>query len=103
MQYLGGKVKLAKHIIAVMSEYREPNQYWVEPFVGGANVIDKVEGKRIGNDSNEYLIEMLKDAQQGRNFPRTISASEYARIKENKDVDKSLTAFVGFGCSFGGK
>jgi DNA adenine methylase len=42
-----------------MLEYRKENACWVEPFVGGANMIDKVEGKRIGADLNEYLIEAL--------------------------------------------
>ena len=33
---------------------------YVEPFVGGANVIDKIKcDVRIGSDINEYLIELL--------------------------------------------
>ena len=33
-----------------------------EPFVGGgANMIDKVQGKRIGADLNEYVIALLNE------------------------------------------
>ena len=38
---------------------------WVEPFVGGANMIDKVDGKRIGNDSHKHLIALHKALQDG--------------------------------------
>ena len=38
---------------------RKPDQWWVEPFVGGANMIDKVVGNRMGNDSHEFLIALL--------------------------------------------
>lgn len=43
-----------------MLKDRKEGQYWVEPFVGGANMIDKVTGNRIGADFNEYVIEALK-------------------------------------------
>jgi DNA adenine methylase len=65
MRYIGSKVKIAKYILPIILKDREPNQWYVEPFVGGANIIDKVEGNRIGGDSNEYLIEMWKALQNG--------------------------------------
>jgi DNA adenine methylase len=43
---MGSKNKIAKHILPIMSNYRTNEMTWVEPFVGGANMIDKVEGKR---------------------------------------------------------
>ena len=48
MQYMGSKNRIAKHILPIMLAERKPDQWWVEPFVGGANMIDKVEGNRIG-------------------------------------------------------
>ena len=63
MQYVGSKNKIAKHILPIMLAERKPDQCWVEPFVGGANMIDKVEGSRIGNDCHEYLIALLKALQ----------------------------------------
>ena len=59
MQYMGSKDRIAKHILPIMLAERKPDQWWVEPFVGGANMIDKVEGNRIGNDSHEFLIALL--------------------------------------------
>ena len=60
---MGSKNRIAKHILPIMLEHRKEGQYWVEPFVGGANMIDKVEGLRIGNDSHVYLIALLKALQ----------------------------------------
>ena len=59
MQYMGSKNRIAKHILPIMLAERKPDQWWVEPFVGGANMIDKFEGNRIGNDSHEFLIALL--------------------------------------------
>ncbi len=51
MKYLGSKNRIAKYILPIMLNNRHCRT-WVEPFVGGANTIDKVDGKRIGNDKN---------------------------------------------------
>ncbi len=83
---------------------RKPDQWWVEPFVGGANIIDKVTGKRMGNDSNEFLIALLAAARDGYVPPTDISKEMYYAIKSNpQDYPKELVGFVGFLCSFGGK
>ena len=60
MKYMGSKNRIAKHILPIMLKDRKEGQYWVEPFVGGANMIDKVEGNRIGADFNESVIKALK-------------------------------------------
>jgi hypothetical protein len=36
---MGSKNRIAKHILPIMIAERKPNQLWVEPFVGGANMI----------------------------------------------------------------
>lgn len=46
---------------------------------------------------------MFEAIKGGWEIPEEISVEEYKRIKENKDENKPLTGFVGFGCSFGGK
>jgi len=58
MKYMGSKNRIAKEILLIMLKERG-QRTWVEPFVGGANMIDKVEGKRIGADINPYLIDAL--------------------------------------------
>lgn len=57
----------------------------------------------ILNDKQEYLIELYKALQNGWLPPESLSEEEYRHIRDHKDEDKPLTAFAGFGCSFGGK
>ena len=103
MQYFGGKQRISKQIVEVLNEYRKDNQPLVEPFVGGCNVISKMNGERYCYDINEYLIEMYKAVQNGWIPPTTITKEEYDYIRNNKDKDKPLTGFVGIGCSYSGK
>ena len=57
---MGSKNRIAKNILPIMLKDRKEGQSWVEPFVGGANIIDKVDGLRIGADSNNHVISALK-------------------------------------------
>lgn len=59
MKYMGSKNRIARYILPIMLAERNKEQCWVEPFVGGANMIDKVCGKRIGADLDQYLIKAL--------------------------------------------
>lgn len=104
MQYLGSKARIVKKILPILLKNRKPDQYYVEPFVGGCNSIDKVSGPRIGNDSNEYLIALWRALKCGWIPPTTISREFYTEIRLNKNkFSKELVCFVGFLCSFGGK
>lgn len=104
MKYVGGKSKQAKHILPIILKDRKEAQYYVEPFAGGFNMITKVDGLRIANDINEYVIALFKAIQDGWTPPDSITEEEYKEIKNNKDAfPKHLVAFVGFACSFGGK
>ena len=58
MKYMGSKNRIAKYLLPIILKDRKEGQWYVEPFVGGANMIDKVDGNRIGADNNEYLIAM---------------------------------------------
>lgn len=102
MKYMGSKNRIAKHILPIMLEKRE-NRTWVEPFVGGANMIDKVEGCRIGADSNPYLIEALKLIRDNpKSIPDLITEDDYTKARTELKLD-GLTGFIGFAMSFGGK
>ena len=103
MQYFGGKAKIAKYIVPYLEGVRKDNQIFVEPFVGGANIVSQMSGKRKAYDFNEYLIEMYKGVQNGYELPDSLTEEEYKYIREHKDEDRVLTGFVGFGCSFAGK
>lgn len=104
MQYMGSKNRIAKHLLPVILEHKTPEMTWVEPFVGGANMIDKVNGKRIGNDSHKHLIALHKALQDGWIPPTEVSKEMYYDVKANQqNYSDELIGFVGFLCSFGGK
>ena len=78
MKYMGSKNRIAKHILPIILKDRKENQYYVEPFVGGANMIDKVGGLRIGSDVNKYLIALWKGMQQNLDRPYIIDKELYS-------------------------
>lgn len=102
MQYMGSKARHAKELLPIILKDRKPGQWYVEPFVGGANMIDKVDGPRIGADSNEYLICLLDAVSNGWVPPELVTEEEYNCAKGDRAIDP-WTAFIGYGCSFGGK
>jgi len=56
MKYMGSKARIAKYILPIMLKDRKEGQWWVEPFVGGGNMIDKVDGNRYGSDYDSLAI-----------------------------------------------
>ena len=88
MKYLGSKNRIAKHILPIILKDRFDGQYFVEPFVGGANTIDKVKGNRIGADKNVYMIALHQELQNGWLPPKNITKEEYTHLKENKELYK---------------
>lgn len=108
MRYMGSKARIARDILPIMLANRSEDQYYVEPFCGGCNTIDKVPGLRIANDVNNYLIEMFKALTTGWDPPITISKDcyEVARSCYKWDLDyypTHLIGWVGFIASFNGK
>lgn len=74
-------------------------------FCGSCAVESKLRNysSMICNDKHGYLISLLRGVQAGYELPESISAEQYQAIRLNKDADRVLSGFVGFGCSFGGK
>ena len=103
MRYLGGKHRLAKHILPIILKNRKEGQYYVEPFLGAANTFCKVQDPKIGSDNNKYLIAMWMALQEGWEPPSEVPEELYIYVNNNKEENLPLTAFVGFGCSFSGK
>lgn len=112
MRYQGGKSRIAKSIADILTKVGEKEKYnnnksldFISLFCGSCVIESKVDNfdKIICNDKHTYLIEMFKGLQNGYELPDEISKEQYVYIKKNKDLDKVLTGFVGFGCSFGGK
>lgn len=111
MQYQGSKNKLSKHIVPILQKIIDENKIsnYIEPFVGGANMIDKIKCDcRIGYDNNKYLIELLKYNRDNNIDIETISYEEYYKVKESyknedKKYDDWYVGLVGFCGSFGAK
>lgn len=104
MVYMGSKNRIAKYLLPFLTKYLTPDRWYVEPFCGGCNMIDKVKhDKRIANDYNKYLIALFKALQEGVEFPAYISKEEYDVVKTNKDnYEDWFVGFVGFICGFRG-
>jgi len=105
MKYMGSKNRIAKYILPIILKDRKPDQWYVEPFCGGCNSLDKVANPRIGNDSNKYLIALLKEMQTQVPFnPPHIGEAEYKVIQQSKnDYPDWLVGYVGFNLSFAAK
>lgn len=71
MVYMGSKAKYAAHIVPILQKTIDDNQIttYIEPFVGGANIIDKIKCEnRFGYDRSETLIALLQTAQKDFNL-----------------------------------
>ena len=102
MKYMGSKARIAKHLLPIILKDRKEGQWYVEPFVGGANMIDKVDGNRIGADSNALLIGALTLIRDNpESIPDLITEDDYAEASKRRD--KGLDGFIGFSMSFGAK
>lgn len=105
MQYMGSKNKLSKELVPIIQSYiTEDTKCYLEPFVGGANMIDKIKCKnKVGCDIHKELIALLKYSQENE-LPETISEEEYNQVKNNKeDYPDWYVGLVGFCGSFGAK
>ena len=103
MKYMGSKRRIAKDILPIILKNRMPEQFYIEPFCGGCNTIELVEGNRIANDYNEYIAEMW-NALVNRNWqpPTEVTEEQYNDIKANKEqYPKELVGFAGIAVTFG--
>ena len=84
MKYLGSKANHADEILKVVLAKRRPGQVYVEPFIGGANVMCRVpdaDGPRIGADINGCMIALHKALAAGWHPPETSDRGTIQRHK----------------------
>ena len=99
---MGSKARLSNEILPIILKGRKEGQWYVEPFAGGMNLICDVDGNRIANDINKYLIQMWISLVEGW-IPQKITREEYGNIKRNKDkYPEHIVGWAGFNCSFSG-
>ena len=106
MIYLGSKNRLSKHLAPIIQSYVDKGcKGYLEPFVGGANMIDKIEcNNKIGSDVDKYVIATLQGLQDGVEPPKEVSRELYDEVKNNKDnYSDFLVGYIGYEMSFGAK
>lgn len=104
MKYVGSKNRLAKELVPIIQSYiNEDVKGYIEPFVGGANIIDKIKcDNKIGYDFHKQLIALLQHVQMNVNdLPNTISEEEYKKVKYNREIYPDwYVGLVGFCASY---
>lgn len=106
MKYMGSKNRHAKYILPHLIQHINNDTLYIEPFVGGANMIDKIQHhKRFASDINPWLSELWTAVSDGWMPPESgLTEDLYNRIRQNKDhYPPELVGYVGFALSYGGK
>lgn len=104
MQYMGGKAKIARRIVAAILEDTDQRDVWYEPFVGGGNVMEHATphfARCAGTDIHPDLIMMWQHVASGGQVPEFISREEYEALRHAEP--SWLRGYAGFGASYGGK
>ena len=104
--YLGSKNRISKYIAPIIQSYVDKGCVgYLEPFVGGANMIDKIKcDTKIGSDIDKYVIAVLRGLQCGIEPPREVSRELYNDIKNNKEkYSDFIVGYIGYELSFGAK
>lgn len=100
---MGSKARFSKEILPIILKDRKPDQWYIEPFAGGMNMICEVKGKRLANDVHYYLIQMWEQLVKGW-IPEKITKDMYLSIKQNPEkYPPHFVGWVGFNCSYSGK
>lgn len=110
---MGSKSRIAKYIVPIIQKYISENkitQYY-EPFVGGANIIDKIEcDNKIGSDLNPYLIALLNHVKSGGKLYSNVPKPLYDEARDVFMQRNKLSEFedwqigcIGFLASYNGR
>ena len=112
IKYMGSKSRIAKHIVPIIQKYIDENKpaFYLEPFVGGANVIDKIKcPNKFGSDKNKYLIALLKHVQSGGQLYDSVSKDLYDKARtafnngDTSEFEDWEVGNIGFIASFNGR
>lgn len=106
MKYVGSKNRLAKDLAPVIQSYiTEKTAGYFEPFVGGANMIDKIRcDNKIGADVHKYQIALLIALADGWEPLRKVTEILYKDVQKHPEqYPDYLVGYIGYQISFGGK
>ena len=93
MKFFGSKSRIAKDIVPIIQRYINDNDihYYLEPFAGGCNCIDKIKcDRKFAYDIDKYLIYLLIHVKEGYKLYDDVDRELYNRAREawknnNKD------------------
>lgn len=109
---MGSKSRIAKYIVPIIQSYIDKNDTdkYYEPFVGGANVIDKIKSShKYGSDLNGYLIALLKHVRDGGKLYDTVPRELYDKARTAYNLGKTnefedwQIGNIGFIASYNGR
>lgn len=105
MRYMGSKRRYARHIMPFLMKGHDPARYYVEPFVGGGNMLAYCPApRRWGNDTARYAVALLAAIADGWHPPEEVSEKLYADIRENpEEYPNHMVGFAMYCCSYAGK
>ena len=107
MKYVGSKTRIAKHIVPIIQQYLddEKRRAYIEPFVGGANIITQIKHPvRLGADNSLPLINLLQYVTFGGGLPQTVSKEQYDDVRKHPEkYDSWYVGTVGYLASYNGK
>ena len=105
MRYFGGKSRVGRRIANVVNKVRSVENVslvW-EPFCGACGVTQWIDAPVIwASDACGPLIAMWRAVAAGWEPPIDVDEALYQKAARG-EVAPELQAFIGFGCSFGGK
>lgn len=109
---MGSKSRIAKHIVPIIQQHIDENKIntYIEPFVGGANVIDKISCEiKYGTDKNRYLIALLNRVKDGKELYDSVSKDLYDKARtafnsgDTSEFEDWEVGNIGFIASFNGR
>ena len=113
MNYFGSKSRQAKYIVPIIQKYIDDNgiSMYLEPFVGGANIIDKIVCDiKIGTDINKYIIALFQYIQNGGQLKDSYTKDIYDKARKawhNNNEDGEFEDWeigaIGWLCSYNGR
>ena len=115
MVYMGSKNKLSKYLKPLIEGFLKQGMLYIEPFVGGANMIDKIDWTgKYGYDLNKPIIALLRYGAyhaklcniSNREFklpPEDIDIDEFKRLRElyKKGIASPKIGFAGLMSQLG--
>lgn len=113
MNYQGSKQRICKYIVPIIQKVIDDNDihYYLEPCVGGLNVIDKIKcDRKFAYDINKYLIYLYIHIKSGGKLPETVTKETYDRARTawyNNNAKKEFEDWeigcYGWLCSYNGR